>query len=539
MGLLDQQSYAGYADEGQRLAVEPMSFTPMDAAKFIAEATPIIGDAMAAKEIYDEIQKPEPNYGLVAVLAGASLIGLVPLIGDAAAAPIKKVARGLLDVVDRVEVDPNALGSTFGNLKLKPKPDVGEPYKMSGEKIADELQDIPTAFNFLNPDQALPVGSKYTNIKSQQPNALRQHTSEGFMSADTIEPEVGSISDLYGKNVMAIVGDPTDRKTVTHFNGNRLLEPVRSQAGFRYSDVDGQAYAGDITATNSKINEAMKHDNPYFMSTLMGEVSGDFAQHQGDMYGQMWKQKQSGNNAIIGENAKKINNHIKNMGVPKIIPVRDINGNILKKADGSNVTKSVTTRPFKDINIDIEDPDAIYNAINSLPTGSQRSYFLKGMDKKGLLDMGAPSVSDARLAVADVNQIGMDWGTVGYRGFTPDLEKGVFPTTIENSTTYNTGYDKIGNAQTFLQGSRGIPANLIYRDTGALLRKKGTGGGLLMTSPNYKVLESSPKKAIQLIDDEIAEVGDTFLEIERTKGRREALEYANKIISGGYGLLSR
>ena len=61
MGLLDQQSYAGYADEGQRLAVEPMSFTPMDAAKFIAEATPIIGDAMAAKEIYDELQRPEPD----------------------------------------------------------------------------------------------------------------------------------------------------------------------------------------------------------------------------------------------------------------------------------------------------------------------------------------------------------------------------------------------------------------------------------------------------------------------------------------------
>ena len=66
MGLLDQQSYAGYANEGQRLAVEPMSFTPMDAARFVAEATPIIGDAMAAKEVYDELQKPDPNYAMVA-----------------------------------------------------------------------------------------------------------------------------------------------------------------------------------------------------------------------------------------------------------------------------------------------------------------------------------------------------------------------------------------------------------------------------------------------------------------------------------------
>ena len=121
MGLLDQQSYAGYADEGQRLAVEPMSFTPMDAAKFIAEATPIIGDAMAAKEIYDELQKPDPNLGYVAVLGGASLLGLIPLIGDAASPAIKKVGKGLLDMADRIEVDPSMMGSTFGNIKLNSK----------------------------------------------------------------------------------------------------------------------------------------------------------------------------------------------------------------------------------------------------------------------------------------------------------------------------------------------------------------------------------------------------------------------------------
>ena len=122
MGLLDQQSYAGYAQEGQRLAVEPMSFTPMDAARFVAEATPIIGDAMAAKEVYDELQKPDPNYAMVAALGGAALVGLVPGLGDAMAAGIKKGARGLLDTAKRIEVDPNALGMSGGNIRLS-KPD--------------------------------------------------------------------------------------------------------------------------------------------------------------------------------------------------------------------------------------------------------------------------------------------------------------------------------------------------------------------------------------------------------------------------------
>ena len=119
MGLLDQNNYAGYAQEGQRLAVEPMSFTPMDAARFVAEATPIIGDAMAAKEVYDELQKPDPNYAMVAALGGAALVGLVPGLGDAMASGIKKGARGLLDTAKRIEVDPSIVGSMGGNLKVR------------------------------------------------------------------------------------------------------------------------------------------------------------------------------------------------------------------------------------------------------------------------------------------------------------------------------------------------------------------------------------------------------------------------------------
>ena len=124
MGLLDQNTYQGgtnaqWADYVDSLKVTPMSFTAMEAAKFIAEATPIIGDAMAAKEIYDELQKPDPNLKLVAALGGAALVGLVPGLGDALAAGIKKGARGLLNVADRIEIDPSTMGSNFSNFKFK------------------------------------------------------------------------------------------------------------------------------------------------------------------------------------------------------------------------------------------------------------------------------------------------------------------------------------------------------------------------------------------------------------------------------------
>jgi hypothetical protein len=121
VGLLSAKDYAGYADEGRRLAVDVPNVTPMDAARFIAEATPIIGDAMAAKEIYDEATSENPNWALVGALGGAAVLGLFPGIGDAAAKAVKSGARGLLDTAKRVEVDPNAMGSLLGNVRLKPK----------------------------------------------------------------------------------------------------------------------------------------------------------------------------------------------------------------------------------------------------------------------------------------------------------------------------------------------------------------------------------------------------------------------------------
>ena len=142
VGLLSPSDYAGYADEGRRLAVDVPNVTPMDAARFIAEATPIIGDAMAAKEIYDEATSENPNWALVGALGGAAVLGLFPGIGDAAAKAVKSGARGLLDTAKRVEVDPN-------NLQLKPET---PPLLVAGRGIGD---NGGPALNSLSPAQEI------------------------------------------------------------------------------------------------------------------------------------------------------------------------------------------------------------------------------------------------------------------------------------------------------------------------------------------------------------------------------------------------
>ena len=62
----------GYAAEGKKFAEAnvPLDVSFKDAAKFVAEITPIVGDAMAAKEVYDEAMKDKPDWVKVGVQIG-------------------------------------------------------------------------------------------------------------------------------------------------------------------------------------------------------------------------------------------------------------------------------------------------------------------------------------------------------------------------------------------------------------------------------------------------------------------------------------
>ena len=109
----------GWDKEAKKLAVDMSNLDIKDVTTFVAEMTPIIGDAIAAKEVYDELQKEKPNYYLVGALGGATLIGLIPGIGDVAAKAIKKGAKEIFNVVKRLEVDPTSIGSMGGNISLR------------------------------------------------------------------------------------------------------------------------------------------------------------------------------------------------------------------------------------------------------------------------------------------------------------------------------------------------------------------------------------------------------------------------------------
>tara|TARA_B100000073_G_scaffold46278_1_gene34277 strand:- start:22239 stop:23348 length:1110 start_codon:yes stop_codon:yes gene_type:complete len=54
------------------------------------ESIPLISEAVTFRDIKNELSKKNPNWGVIAMLGGAGLLGLVPLIGDALGTTVKK-----------------------------------------------------------------------------------------------------------------------------------------------------------------------------------------------------------------------------------------------------------------------------------------------------------------------------------------------------------------------------------------------------------------------------------------------------------------
>lgn len=257
MGLLDQQRPMSFS--GKRTATPYQGITAMDAAKFVAEATPIIGDAMAAKEIYDELQKPKPNYGLVIALGGASLVGLVPGLGDALASGIKKGARGLLDVADRIEVDPSAMGSTFANVKLRPKATKKEldPAKLSNVKLPDYVENLERTFV---PTKGLLEPEKIVDISDFQ----------GRVAIPAYWDRT------YGGGLLTGVGDMKFERPVDMMGGGDFMRQTNTGLGAsEYSAIKDK---------NTLINEIIEKEGtkPLKIFTSMGGQSGDFSHHMAD-----------------------------------------------------------------------------------------------------------------------------------------------------------------------------------------------------------------------------------------------------------------
>ena len=208
--------------------VEPVTdintdLTFKDAGTAVAEMTPIIGDAMAAKEIYDELQKEDPDYRFIAVLGGAGLIGAIPGIGDVAAKGIRNAA----DMIKRIEVDPDALGSLGGNVRLKPK-------KTEYDAMIADLDKAETIDEWQTNAKALIEEGRVQDpvIRTPELEDSTRQLLEGKITRDQHLANIDEFKPVSGYDQLP--REPSDKAVVFGLN-----DAQRKDGHFLINDVDG------------------------------------------------------------------------------------------------------------------------------------------------------------------------------------------------------------------------------------------------------------------------------------------------------------
>ena len=124
MNILDYVMANPNTNIARQYGVEPVNvntdMTFRDLGLLGLSMTPVIGDAMTAKEAYDELSKADPNYLAGGLLAGAALAGAIPIVGDIAAPPLKAAGRKVAQRLNQRGEMPTAYSNPI--LARKPKP---------------------------------------------------------------------------------------------------------------------------------------------------------------------------------------------------------------------------------------------------------------------------------------------------------------------------------------------------------------------------------------------------------------------------------
>ena len=226
----------GWAAESAKYAKANKDVANISASDLL-DFVPVVGDIKGAYEVVQEMQKEDPNWALIGALAGATIIGVVPGIGDAAAAAIKQGAKaglkgvkGGIDLAKRIEVDPNAVGSLGGNIRLKPVGDV-----KIGDPVPDDIGK--REFTPTTPSQSL------VQTQSNIPPRASGHTETRETSGLLAGPDVWR-DRLYG--------EPTPNPNVPP--PSQFSKPiVEKKTGSQYRDPNIDRFMAPADATRSGI----------------------------------------------------------------------------------------------------------------------------------------------------------------------------------------------------------------------------------------------------------------------------------------------
>ena len=234
------QAYAiaknmGYAEGGQTRRSDPKGnyaarIAESGALGTIADFIPIVGDVKGAIEVYEEIQKPNPNWLLIGALGGAGVIGLIPGVGDAVAGVIKTGAKKGLDFARKVDADPDLRKQHIDHEIFKAhskgmRVDAGiDPYKYSTN---ERSVNIPATYEGDNYPTALEEFIHNERIRDW----TQTDPSPALRGGGTSHEGLAKALDYYS-DPAARLGEETRAKigSIKRANANAGLEPGEAES---------------------------------------------------------------------------------------------------------------------------------------------------------------------------------------------------------------------------------------------------------------------------------------------------------------------
>jgi len=335
-------------------------------------------------------------------------------------------------------------------------------------KDAKPLRDVLTPVT-AKPSRVKGIKTKYSDlVKPYKPEDVvvtRTVVNPNIQTKQVIDP-----SALQGGYMLGWTGDRANAGTVIEaIDGKRLAVPVREQGGGDWmmdnpESIMASEY-GTSTGLLNKLNELAESGSPVYSNhLLMSGKAVDFNKMISDLFSGM-------RNRVNAKTAEDIDKDIRNTAV-------------------KNKNTGVFTYPYKDF-VGINS-DELPNWLAGI-SGSNRSNFMKMMDKKGIQSVeGIPDIGKLRIANTVPELLNAPDMSSGFAigKYNPEVGRIINPSVAHN--TYNS---QIAGTPVGTFGIQ-LPYETVFPDFSKLMQTKYIKS---INNPTYMAMLDPP---VQYLDQE-------------------------------------
>ena len=520
----------GWEAESKKYAeqFELPEITWKDVGNVALDFTPIIGDIKGGYEtvamIGEELNKENPNYYLIGAMGGlgaiGTIIGLVPGAGDAAQKAIMRGAEMIAEKANKVvdampDYDPSTVGSMGGNLfadRVVKGSDYFNAPREGGGRAKDEALFTPFSGNVKQKEAPYNWRVESEELgNNTKPTLITPSDNEGFMSYFAAGDRTAG--DINVKKL----GDLT------------LKRPVTMNAGPEYMDT-GEVWAshsGVLKPKDKVLQKAAASGEKIKLAySPMGERSGDFSKHQGELFSEVMYSSD-----MPSETIKRLDDEFAKI-------VQSFDSGKLSKANKKRAEKGLPPLPdAQKLPMPSVGSEAFRDWFSTQSAEQIRKPFMQRVDKSDLKGLeGTPDVGYIRFAATNPDLIESESFSTGYRFGTPDLERGLLSA---DHPSYDTKYSAARGSTSETYGAE-IPWIIGARDT-ALPRlteaAKNSGYRIGSNEPpraytlpsDQRVFTMNPNTK-QPMDSLYVEQASKFLELQKELGQAQANDYAKGLL---------